>query len=258
MYKRILYPDNIPGTTPERFGLAYETVRFHSEDGTPLNGWFIPAANGLSAKDAKGTVVHMHSNSGNISSHWHFAGWLPDQGYNVFAFDYSGFGKSRGIAEPKGIFESAVAALAYLRTRTDIDTNKIFLYGQSMGGSVAIAAAVASPEGIRGVVTESAFYSYSELADERRPGEGYGYEPDDIYSGGPHVAKLSPIPLFIIHGTGDKITHHSQSERLFAEAKEPKQIELIKYGRHMDAMTERYGDHFQKMILRFFESALAK
>ncbi|MDR0933766.1 MAG: alpha/beta fold hydrolase [Burkholderiaceae bacterium] len=255
MYKRIFYPDNIPGTTPERFGLDYENVYFSSEDGTRLNGWFLPAVN-VNPKDAKGTVIHMHSNSGNISSHWHFAGWLPDQGYNVFAFDYRGFGKSRGRAEPKGILEDAVAAINYVRSRTDIDPGKIFIYGQSLGGTLAIAAATLNPEGIKAVVTEAAFYSYSLLADDRRPGEGYGYEQDDIYSAGPYVSKL-PVPILIIHGDGDSITPYSQSERLFAEANEPKQLELIKYGRHMDAMTERYGDHFQKKIMALFESALS-
>ncbi|MCL1886587.1 MAG: alpha/beta fold hydrolase [Betaproteobacteria bacterium] len=258
MYKRIFYPDNIPGTTPELFGLDYESVRFNSEDGTRLTGWFLPAATVASPKDAKGTVIHMHSNSGNISSHWHFAGWLPDQGYNVLVFDYRGFGKSFGKAEPKGILEDAVAAITYVRSRTDIDTSKIFIYGQSLGGTLAIAAAAINPEGVRAVAVEAAFYSYSSIADERRPGEGYGLEPDDIYSASHYVSKLSPIPLLLIHGTGDSITSHAQSEQLFAEAKEPKRLELIKYGRHLDAMTERYGDHFQKMIMAFFESALSK
>ncbi len=258
MYKRIFYPDNIPATTPETFGLDYEQVWFYSEDGTRLSGWFIPAANVASPKDAKGTVLHMHSNSGNISSHWHFAGWLPDQGYNVFVFDYRGFGKSFGAAEPKGILEDSVAAITYLRSRSDIDTGKIFIYGQSLGGTLAIAAAAINPQGVRAVVSESAFYSYSSVTDERRPGDGYGYEQDDIYSGGHYVAKLSPIPLLILHGTGDSITSHAQSEQLFAEAKEPKQLELIKYGRHLAAMTERYGDHFQKMIMAFFDAAPTK
>lgn len=258
MYKRIFYPDNIPATTPETFGLDYETVYFYSEDGTRLNGWFIPAATATSPKDAKGTVIHMHSNSGNISSHWHFAGWLPDQGYNVFVFDYRGFGKSFGQAEPKGILEDAVAAITYLRSRTDIDAGRIFIYGQSLGGTLAIAAAAINPEGVRAVVSESAFYSYSSVADERRPGEGYTYEPDDIYSGGHYVARLSPIPLLLLHGTGDSITSPAQSEQLFAEAKEPKRLELIKFGRHLAAMTERYGDHFQTMIMAFFDSSLSK
>jgi len=258
MYKRIFYPDNIPATTPERFGLDYEPVWFYSEDGTRLSGWFLPAATVANPKEAKGTVIHMHSNSGNISSHWHFAGWLPDQGYNVFVFDYRGFGKSAGQAEPKGILEDSVAAITYLRSRTDIDTGNIFIYGQSLGGNLAIAAAAINPEGVRAVVTESAFYSYSSIADERRPGDGYGYEPDDIYSAAHYVSKLAPVSLLLLHGTGDSVTSHSQSEQLFAEANEPKRLELIKYGRHLAAMTERYGEHFQKLIMEFFESSSSK
>jgi len=258
MYKRIFYPDNISVSSPEEFGLDYENVRFNSEDGTRLSGWFLPAATVASPKDAKGTVIHMHSNSGNITSHWHFAGWLPSQGYNVFVFDYRGFGKSFGTATPKGILEDAVAAITYIRSRTDIDPGKIFIFGQSLGGTLAIAAAAINPEGVRAVAVEAAFYSYSELVHDRRPGEGYGLEPDDIYSAGHYVSQLSPIPLLLLHGTGDSVTSYAQSERLFAEAKEPKRLEPIKYGRHLTAMMERYGDHFQKLIMEFFESSLAK
>ena len=78
MYKRIFYPDNILGATPEKYGLAYENVRFNSEDGQSLTGWFLPAYTVDDPKDAKGTVIHMHSNSGNNPGHWPFAGWLPD------------------------------------------------------------------------------------------------------------------------------------------------------------------------------------
>lgn len=258
MYKRIFYPDNIIGATPERYGLDFESIRFSSEDGQPLTGWFLPAATVTSPKDAKGTVIHMHSNSGNIASHWQFAGWLPDQGYNVLVFDYRGFGKSYGNAEPKGILEDAVAAITYLRSRTDIDTGKIFIFGQSLGGSLAISAAAINPEGVCAVAVESPFYSYSTMADDRRPGEGFQFEPDDAYSASQHISKLSPIPLLIIHGTRDSIMPHAYSEQLFAEAKEPKQLELIPQGRHLAAMTERYGDRYQKRVMEFFESALKK
>ena len=254
MYRRFFYPDGITHSTPELFGLDYENVRFASEDGTQLVGWFIPAQNVASAKDAKGTVIHMHSNSANMTSHWQFAGWLPNYGYNVFAFSYRGFGRSYGKIEPKGILEDAVAAITYIRSRTDIDTDRIFIYGQSLGGTLAISAAAINPKGVRAVVVEAAFYSYSSLMDERRPGEGYGYEPDDIYSAGNYVSKLSPVSLLIIHGTGDSVTPYSESEKLFAKAKEPKRLELIPYGRHMDAMTERHGETYQRLVMEFFES----
>ena len=258
MYRRIFFPDTITHSTPELFGLDYETVYFRSEDGQRLIGWFIPALNVDSPKEAKGTVIHMHSNSANMTSHWQFAGWLPNYGYNVFAFDYRGFGKSYGEAEPKGILEDSVAALSYIRSRTDIDTSKLFIFGQSLGAGVGIASAAISPEGIRAVAVESAFYSYSLLVDDRRPGDGFAYEKDDLYSAAPYVGKLSPIPLLLIHGDNDGTTSHEHSERLYAEANEPKTLVIIPYGRHMAAMTERFGVHFQDMIMEFFQASLAK
>ncbi|RJX31326.1 MAG: alpha/beta fold hydrolase [Oxalobacter sp.] len=257
MYRRIFYPDNIQATTPEKFGLDYERVYFNSEDGTRLIGWFIPATTVSSPKEAKGTVIHMHNYSGNISSNWHFAGWLPDQGYNLFTFDYRGFGKSMGTTEPKGVLEDAVAAITYLRSRTDIDTSKICIFGQGLGGTLAIAATVLNPQGIRAVAAESTFYSYSSVVDDRRPGEGYGYEKDDIYSGGHYVSKLA-VPLLLIHGERDEITYPSHSERLLAEATCPKELLLIAHGRHLAAMTEHYNGWYQTRILELYENALKK
>jgi len=257
MYKRIFYPDNIPATTPERFGLDYENVYFYSEDGQRLNGWFIPAATVANPKDAKGTVIHMHNYAGNISSNWHFAGWLPDQGYNVFVFDYRGFGKSLGTTEPKGVLEDAVAAITYLRSRTDIDTSKLVIFGQGLGGNLAIAAATINPEGVRAVAVESTFYSYSTVVDDRRPGDGYSYEKDDIYSGGHYISKLA-VPLLLIHGQQDDITYCAHSERLLAEATCPKELILIAHGRHLAAMTEHYDGWYQKRVLELFENALKK
>jgi fermentation-respiration switch protein FrsA (DUF1100 family) len=258
MYRRLFYPDTITHSTPELFGLDYQKVRFNSEGETRLAGWFIPALDVASPREAKGTVIHMSSNSANKSSHWQFAGWLPNHGYNVFVFDYRGFGQSPGRAVPKSLLEDAVAAITYVRSRTDIDTGKIFIFGQSLGGMLAIAAAAINPEGVRAVAAEAPFYSYSQLTDDRRPGEGYGFEPDDIYSAGHYVSQLSPVPLLLIHGTGDSVMPYEYSERLYAEAKEPKRLELIPYGRHLASMTERFGDTYQQMLMAFFESSLSK
>src|SRR5262245_38553000 len=106
------YPDRVAYSTPASAGLSYEEVTFNSRDGTQLSGWFIPAA-GRNARAAKGTVVHFHGNAQNISSHWEFLDWLPARAYNVFIFDYRGYGKSQGKPEQKGVFEDSVSALQY-------------------------------------------------------------------------------------------------------------------------------------------------
>ena len=88
-----------------------------------------------------------------------------------------------------------------------------------------------------------------------RPGEGFDFEQDEAYCGAAYISKLK-TPLLIIHGTRDSVMPHSYSEQLFAEANGPKELELIPQGRHLAAMTERYGDRYQKRIVEFFENAL--
>ena len=213
----------------------------------------MPAIGFASPLDAKGTVVHMHGNAQNMSSQWQFVEWVPERGYNLFVFDYRGYGQSRGKPEPKGVFEDAVAALDYLRTRTDIDTGRLFVFGQSLGGMNAIAAAGASQQGVRAVLAEAPFYSYTALADDRTPGEGQLVE--DTYCATTYVAKLSPIPLLLIHGTNDKVVPYSHSIMLLAEAGEPKQLVTIAGGEHIDAMTDRYDTKYQDMMIEFFDAA---
>ena len=257
MHSVFYYPDRYQYGTPAQKGLAFDKVRFASADGTRLSGWFIPALGVANPKEAKGTVIHMHGNAQNMTAHWEFAGWLPARGYNLFVFDYRGYGESEGKPEPKGVFEDAVAALDYLRARTDIDTGKLLVFGQSLGGMIAIAASGASPQGIRAVVAEAPFYSYSAIASDHFPGAGLLM--DDTYSATRFVANIAPTPLLFIHGTRDKVVPHSHSVRLMAEAGEPKRLITIDGGEHVDAMVpEVRGRQYQDAMVAFFEDAMAK
>lgn len=256
MYSTFYFPDRIKHDSPERAGLAFESVFFNSADGTQLSGWFLPATGVTSPMAARGTVVHFHGNAHNMTVQWQYAQWVPLRAYNLFVFDYRGYGQSHGKPEPKGVFEDAIAALDYLRARADIDASKLFVFGQSLGGMIAIAATSASPQGVRAVLAEAPFHSYTQLADDRTPGEGQIV--DEAWSATTHIAKLAPIPLLLIHGTKDKIVPYSHSAMLLAEAREPKHLVTVEGGDHLDIMTERYGTTYQDMMIDFFEQALQK
>lgn len=256
MYSTFYFPDRRKYGSPEDVGLAFEPVFFNSADGTLLSGWFLPAHDVSSPQVAKGTVIHMHGNAQNMTSHWEFVHWVPERGYNLFVFDYRGYGQSHGTPEPRGVFEDAVAALDHVRSRTDIDTDKLFVFGQSLGGMIAIASAGASPKGVRAVLAEAPFHSYTTLADDRTPGEGPIM--DESWSAATHVARLAPLPLLLIHGTNDKVVPYSHSEMLLAEAGEPKKLVTVEGGDHLDIMTERYGTKYRDMMVDFFERTLQK
>jgi fermentation-respiration switch protein FrsA (DUF1100 family) len=61
-----------------------------------------------------------------------------------------------------------------------------------------------------------------------------------------------------MHGTFDSVVSHSHSVRLFAEAREPKELLTIRGGEHVDAMTERHGSLYRDRMTAFFGDALKK
>jgi len=80
----------------------------------------------------------------------HYQTWhegLTEAGYAVLAFDYRGFGQSkgeRGWIRPDWQLEDALSAVTYLETRPEVDPARMGVY--SMGGTgvgVAITAAAA-------------------------------------------------------------------------------------------------------------------
>lgn len=247
-------PDNILYDTPNKAGLSFEEVSFASQDGTTLTGWFIPAKGVSDPKQAKGTVIHFHGNAQNISAHWRFAQWLPEHGYNLFAFDYRGYGTSKGSPNVKGVFEDSHAAINYVRQRPDVNPDKLVIFGQSLGGTNAIAAVGSgNQQGIRAVIIEATFSSYSAIASDKV--SGAGYLMNDDYSAQRFIANISPIPLVLIHGTADKIIGLQHTEHLLALAREPKQMIVVPGGGHIEAFAPKFVKTYQAQLLAFLDSA---
>lgn len=249
------YPDRRLYSTPADAGLAFERVTFASQDGTQLAGWFIPATGYRDPKNTKGTVIQFHGNAQNMSAHWQFVSWLPQRGYNVFVFDYRGYGASQGSPEPKGVFEDSSAALSYLRSRPDIDPERLLVLGQSLGGTNAIAVVGAGNRaGVKGMAIESTFYSYSSIANDKF--SGAGALVDDSYSADRYIGALAPIPLLLLHGTADPVIPYQHSLRLLDQAQAPKTMITVAGGGHIEALTERFGDTYRDAVLDFFEASL--
>lgn len=248
------YPDNILYDSPKRLGLKYEEITFNSSDGTKLSGWFIPARG---FKKSKGTVIHFHGNAQNMSAHWQFVEWLPDSGYNLFVFDYRGYGKSEGKPNPKGVFEDSNSAVNYVRSRKDIDPAKLIVFGQSLGGANAIAVVGSgNKSGVVAVAIEATFYSYSAIANDKFSFSGSLLY--DTYSPDRYIAEISPIPFLLIHGTADAVIPYHHSTQLMAKAKEPKKLITVNGGQHIDSLTSRFSDTYKNMLLKFFEESLLK
>lgn len=245
------YPDNkiyVPEPS------SVEPVVFTAKDGTQLQGWFIPSSQGPT-EHAVATVIHAHGNAGNMSAHWPLVSWLPERNFNLFMFDYRGFGHSQGRPSQEGLQDDTQSAIEYVRHRSDVDPNKLVLLGQSLGGNNILAAIGHSDRvGIRAVILDSTFSSYSAIANQMLPGSGFLL--DDSYSADRFIASVSPIPLLIIHGQQDHVIPWEHSETLFALAGEPKQKIIIPDGDHIDAFSTRHGMRYRNDAEHFILNAL--
>lgn len=236
--------------TPAQLNLAYEDVYFPASDGTALHAWFLPAQG-----KARGTILFLHGNAENISTHIGSVYWLPAKGFNVFLLDYRGYGVSQGVPSLVGVQDDVDSALRILLTRKDVEPDRIIVFGQSLGGAIAIYNVAHSPyrQHIRALITESAFASYHQIAREKLAHfwlswplqYPLSWTVSDAYSPSSAVAQISPIPFLIIHGDQDPIVPLRHGQRLFELAKEPKQLWIVKGGGHIEAFRHQtYRDQF--------------
>lgn len=252
---------------PSDDSLCFEDIYFNSKDGTRLHGCLISAGSPV-----LGTVVYLHGNFGNLSYYFNQIGWLPAEGFNVFIFDYRGYGRSEGVANRRGIYEDSVAAIEYILTKPGIDSNNVFVFGQSFGGTQAmVALAKNNFKKVRAAVIEGAFGSYRRQALDSMAAttrKKFGNIPGlllhlwpisffvvtDTYSPMDSVQALSPLPVIWIHGLQDTTVPWHHGWRLYQKAREPKELWLIPEGGHLTTFVESpSAAQYRRKLIQFFK-----
>jgi len=240
------FPTKTAPDTPKTHGQDYENVSFKSQDGTKLHGWFMNPPKGVKAK---GTIVYSHGNAGSVGYHLPFVLWMVQNGYQVFLYDYRGFGKSEGEITRKGLVEDVRAAITYVKTRKDVNAKRLISFGHSLGGAKSLAALGEKMiPGVRGVVSFAGFASYHDMARYFAGEMGVKLVSDDL-SARDLVEKISPVPVLIMHGTADRTVPFSQGELLFKKAKEPKTFFKIKEGNHTQALSMNNQEYRRKILV---------
>ena len=238
----LFQPQRILFTTPDQFGVVYEQVRLESSDKTDLHGWKLQAK-----AEQRGTILFFHGNGENISSHFLNVHWLTDFGYDVYLFDYRGYGRSEGVAQLDAVIEDATAMLNYGVSKLAKD-EKLIVIGHSLGGSLGIHAVAHSEHKarIKTLISVEAFSDYHEVAQDVLA-TGWltwlfqwplSFTVDNSYRPLDSVAQISPVSLMLMHSKQDEMIPVTHAEALYQAAEEPKKLQLVS-GSHNEIFNQK-------------------
>ena len=150
---------------PDQFGVTdWEDCKIITPDGETLNAFLIRPSNKLLARDV--TVLMFHGNAGNIGHRVPIAKKLmEDNGCNILMLECRGYGLSTGEPDESGFIIDAQTSLDYLRQHNSTKGNDIVVYGQSIGGALAVQLVAKNLEAddIKGLILENTFVSMRKL-----------------------------------------------------------------------------------------------
>ncbi len=215
----------LPGNTIAEENL--EQVTFKS-GGNTLYGYWIKSR----IPGRKTTILYCHGNKKNIDEYWDRVMFLFDLDFNIFIFDYRGFGRSEGTTTEEGLHRDGEAALQLVQSRYGIPADSLVLYGYSLGNVVSIHLAAEKVDPLC-LFAESPFASASSLTQgalaldfpARWLTEGEFNNAEKI--------KRIHTPFLLMHGEQDDLIRYRDNGRIVYEnAPRPKQLHVVPDAHH--------------------------
>jgi len=177
---------------------------------------------------------------------------------NVFVFDYSGYGLSRGRPSECQLYADGQNAIDYIESREDL-RGDVILYGRSLGGAVVIdLAARAENENIKAVMVENTFSSIPNMGCQLFPFLAPIIKrlpefaiKNKFYS----IFKVQQIghPILFVSGRDDEIVPCGMMDELFAACGSPRKVFAKMRGQHNSTWTT--AGYFEKMEM-FLSSSI--
>lgn len=198
-------------------------VTFQSDDGEKLLGWYVPP------REGKKLVLYFQGNAGGLNLRADRFNWLTADGTGLLALSYRGYGGSSGKPSEDGLIRDARAAYDFASARTT--ATRIVLFGESLGGGVAVA--LAAERKIAGLILDAPFTSAVDVGAAAYPFAPVRWLMKDTWRSDERIGRVA-APLLVLHGEQDRIVPIGFGERLFALASEPKRMARFPQGGHVN------------------------
>jgi len=185
------------------------------------------------------TLLYIHGNAEDLGDIRPVLDRLHSWGFNVFAYDYRGYGTSDGKPSEWNAYQDADAAYQYLTQQLKIPPEQIILYGRSVGGGSATELATRYP--VAGLILESTFTSAFRVVAP------FPLLPFDKFT---NLRKLEKVncPVLVMHGQADQTIPIEHGQALYAAAPDPKMSLWVAEADHNDFTWVADEQHRQTLL----------
>ncbi|MEP0753040.1 alpha/beta hydrolase [Trichocoleus sp. Lan] len=204
---------------PSSYRDSSEILKLTTTDGVQISAAYLPNPN------ATYTILYSHGNAEDLFDVLSVRQGLRDMGFEVFAYDYRGYGTSQGTPTERNSYRDIDAAYTYLTQQLGVPPNRIIAYGRSVGSGPAVDLASRQP--LAGLIVESAFITAFRVLT-RIP-----IVPFDRFRNLDKIKKVR-CPVLVMHGRRDEVIPFWHGEQLFAAANEPKRFLWVDEAGHND------------------------
>lgn len=217
---RMVFLAHLPGraltATPDDIGLAFESIMIPTQDGERIHGWYVPASkrgqNLGAGPNATPVLLFFHGNAGNISHRLDSIRIFNELGVDVLIVDYRGYGDSTGKPGEEGVYLDGEAAWNYLVETRGVESDRIVVFGRSLGA--VVGARLASRYSPGGLIIESGFTSGVDMARRLYP-----FLPARLITRleFPLIdfARELRCPVLVIHSRDDEIIPFDMGEEIY-------------------------------------------
>ena len=236
--KLLYYPNFNSHIKGDGLSHSFENINIKTKDNINLKGWF-------HLKDPKKkTILFFHGNAGTLDNRIYKLNFLGNLDVNFLIIAWRGYSGSSGKPSEFGLYQDAKSALNWLNSK-GITENKIILYGESLGTSVAIE--VGQNKDFAGVILETPFTSMVDVGKTKYPFFPVSLLLKDKYESDKKIKNIKS-PILIMHGEADKIVPFWMGKKIYQLANEPKYSYFTKYDDHMMEYNEKLLNELKKFI----------
>src|SRR5215813_4207671 len=223
---------------PSSYKDGPDVLKLTTRTGKKISALYLPNP------QAKFTLLVSHGNAEDLGDDRFWLEELQRAGFSVLAYDYEGYGTSEGKPGEQAAYDDENAAYDYLTQTMKITTDRIIIYGRSVGSGPAVHLAARKPAA--GLILQSPFVSAFRVLT-RIP-----LLPFDKFPNYKDIRQVR-CPLLIIHGDSDTVIASWHGKKLCELANEPKKFVPIPGANHND-LEMVAGKRYMEALLQFAAS----